>query len=134
MKTATTASGSEWVIVDSSGWVEYLGEGPKAKRFASYLDSPASVLLPAIVVYEVYKKLHRERGQTLAELFLSQAYSFDDRLIALDAELACLAARFSLEAKLAMADAIIYATARTRQAHLVTCDTHFSGLPGVTIL
>jgi toxin FitB len=130
----TTPSAYKRVIVDSSGWVEYLGDGPKADSFAAYLDEPSSVFLPSIIVYEVYKKLHREFGQTLAELFLSQAYSFSDRLISLDAELACLAAKITLEAKLPMADAIIYASARSRRAHVITSDTHFSGLPGVTLL
>jgi hypothetical protein len=33
-----------------------------------------------------------------------------------------------------MADAIIYATARTQGAQLITLDAHFSGLPSVTLL
>jgi predicted nucleic acid-binding protein len=33
-----------------------------------------------------------------------------------------------------MADAIIYATAQTHAAQLVTGDSAFQGLPGVTIL
>ena len=33
-----------------------------------------------------------------------------------------------------MADAMIYATARYHGVELVTSDTHFSGLPGVTLL
>jgi hypothetical protein len=58
------------------------------------------------------KKLLREYGQTTAENFLSQAYSFGDRFIAFDVELACPAAKTGSEANLPMADAITYATAR----------------------
>ncbi|MFT3975091.1 MAG: PIN domain-containing protein [Amaricoccus sp.] len=36
--------------------------------------------------------------------------------------------------RLATADAIIFATARARNATLVTCDAHFDGLPGVTLI
>lgn len=38
------------------------------------------------------------------------------------------------EHKLATADAIIFATARTRGATLLTCDAHFTGLPGVAVI
>ena len=58
--------------MDSSGWVEFLGGGPKADAFGKYLEDPEAVLLlPSIVVYEVYKKMLRERTSDLAERFLS---------------------------------------------------------------
>ena len=130
----TTPSASDRVVVDSTGWVEFLGNGPKADAFAKYLEHPQSVLLPTIVVYEVYKKILREQGQNLAERFLSHALSFHEREVPLDVPLAALAAKTSLETNLPMADAIIYATARSRQAELITTDSQFSGLPGVTLL
>lgn len=130
----TTPSASSRVVVDSTGWVEFLGNGPKAEDFAKYLESPESVLLPTIVVYEVYKKILRERGQNLAERFLSQAFAFNEREVPLDIPLAALAAKTSLDANLPMADAIIYASARAHEAELITSDAHFKGLPGVTLL
>jgi len=42
-------------------------------------------------------------------------------------------ASLSIDYKLPMADAIIYATARAHQAELITSDAHFSGLTGVTL-
>ena len=36
--------------------------------------------------------------------------------------------------KLATADAVIFATAQQRGATLLTCDAHFQGLPGVTLI
>jgi len=130
----TTPSDSKLVIVDSSGWVEYMGAGPKADSFARYLDFPEYLLLPSVIVFEVYKKVSREHGKTLAENFLSQAFGFGNRLIALDLELSILAARTSLDNHLPMADAIIYATAQRHNAQLVTSDAHFSNLPGVVFL
>ena len=127
----TTPSGSDRYIVDSSGWVEFLGNGPKAEAFAKYLENQETLLLPSIIVYEVYKKLLREQGLVPAEKFLSTAFSFQDREIVLDVSLAALAAKKSLAANLPMADAIIYATAQAHQAELVTSDAHFSGLPGL---
>ena len=130
----TAPSASNRFVVDSTGWVEYLGDGPKADAFARYLLDSERVFLPTIVVYEVYKKILRELGRALAEEFLSQAYSFHDREVVLDTALAALAARTSLEANLPMADAIIYASAQISRAELITSDAHFTGLPGVTIL
>jgi predicted nucleic acid-binding protein len=130
----TTPSASDRIIVDSSGWVEYLGAGPKADGFAVYLESQAVLLLPSIVVYEVHKKIYRERGKGLADEFVSQAFGFGERLIPLTLELSLLASKASLEEHLPMADAIIYATARKHQAQLITSDTHFAQLPGVTII
>jgi predicted nucleic acid-binding protein len=123
------------VVVDSSGWLEYLTEDTKADLFAPYLKSPESLLLPTIVVYEVYKTLLAKKGSTLAEFFAVHAYGFRDRLISLDASLSFLAARLSLEKGLHMADAIIYATAQAHGAQLITSDTHFDiNLPGVTLV
>ena len=36
--------------------------------------------------------------------------------------------------KLATADSIVFATARARNATLLTCDVHFKDLPGVTLV
>src|SRR5437764_4988002 len=69
MKTVTTPSASDWVVVDSTGWVEFLGNGPKCDAFAKYLENPHNVLLPTIVVYEVYKKILREQGQPWRNFF-----------------------------------------------------------------
>ena len=130
--TATTAS--KLVVVDSSGWLEYLTEDTKADLFAPYLKSSKSPLLPAIVVYEVYKTLLAKKGNSLAEFFATYASAFRDRLIPLDSSLSFLAARLSLERGLHMADAIIYATAQHHRAQLITSDAHFANLPGVTLL
>jgi len=111
-----------------------MGAGPKADSFARYLEFPEYLLLPSVVVFEVYKKVSREHGKTLAEGFLSQAFGFGNRLIALDLELSILAARVSLDNPLPIADAIIYATAQHYNAQLVTSDAHFANLPGVVFL
>jgi toxin FitB len=130
----TTPSVSDWFIVDSSGWVEYFGNGPKADSFAPYLENPETLLLPSIVIYEVYKKLLRGHENHLAEQFIFQAFGFYEREIPLSAELAARAAKISVELQLAMADAIIYATAQAHRAQLVSSDAHFTNLPGVTLL
>jgi predicted nucleic acid-binding protein len=52
----------------------------------------------------------------------------------LDTTLALKAAEVASAHALAMADAIIYATALESGADLLTCDAHFADLPGVVYL
>jgi len=130
--TGTMKNESDLVLVDSSGWVEFLGEGPLAGKFAPYFEREENLLVPVIVLYEVYKKLLSAQGSTTADRFLSAALRM--KIVPLDEHLALLSARISLERRLAMADAMIYATATVAGAHLVTSDAHFQGLPGVTVI
>ncbi len=123
--------GSELFLVDSSGWIEFLGDGPLADRFAPYFEKEEHLIVPAIVLYEVYKKLLSPGSSTAADRFLSAALRA--RFVPIDERLALLAARISLERRLAMADAMIYATASACGAHVVTSDSHFQGLPETTV-
>jgi toxin FitB len=127
----TTRTASELYLVDSSGWLEYITEDSKAAAFGHYLENETSVVVPSIVVMEVYKHLARHRGKTLADRFLAQALQC--RVVPLDEMIALAAANASLDHRLGMADAIVYATARSCQAQLVTSNTRFRGLPGVVI-
>jgi predicted nucleic acid-binding protein len=122
---------SELFLVDSSGWIEFLGDGPLANRFAPYFEWEERLVVPAIVLYEVYKKLLSAQGSGAADRFLSAALRA--RVVPIDERLALLAARISLDRRLAMADAMIYATALEARAHLFTTDAHFQGLPEATV-
>ena len=51
-----------------------------------------------------------------------------------DTETALAAAEVCRLHKLAPADAIVFAAARAQEAALITCDAHFDGLPGVTLI
>lgn len=128
----TVGTGSSRVVVDSAGWVEHFGEGPKAKAFEPYLRREEALVVPTIVLYEVYKKLMASRGEVIANRFLSGALRCE--IVEFDAVLATAAAQISLMYRLAMADAIIYATAQSCRANLVTSDQAFQGLPGVTLI
>jgi predicted nucleic acid-binding protein len=125
------AKGSELVLVDSSGWIEFLGDGPLADRFALYFEREDRIIVPAIVLYEVYKKLLSARGSTAADAFLSAALR--TRVVPMDERIALAAARIGLDRHLAMADSMIYATAVAAGAQVVTSDQHFQGLPGATV-
>lgn len=121
---------SEVFLVDSSGWIEFLRNGPLADRFAPYFAYEDKLIVPAIVLYEVYKKL-LSASALAADKFLSAALRL--RVVAIEERLAVAAARISIDRQLAMADAMIYATALDAGAQLLTSDTHFQGLPQVTV-
>ena len=55
-------------------------------------------------------------------------------IIPVDTSLALEAADISLELGLAMADSIVYATARRYSAKLVTADVDFEGLPETIVV
>jgi predicted nucleic acid-binding protein len=122
----------EPVVVDSSGWLEYLTNDSKADLFAPYLEGNAHVLVPAVVIYEVRKILVLNHGRTLADVFYSQALR--RTVVALDEVLAVKSAELSASHKLSMANAIIYATASHLGAKLITSDSHFANLSGVVLL
>jgi predicted nucleic acid-binding protein len=120
------------ILVDSSGWIEFFTGGGNAAKYGSYLEKTSSVVTPTIVLYEVYKLVKRER--TEEEALLAAAQMQKTRLVPLSDSLALAAADVSLEFRLAMADSIVYATARAEEAELVTSDGDLRELPGVTFL
>lgn len=119
-------------LVDSSGWIEFFIDGPLASTYAQHLKRLPDVVTPAIVLYEVYKTVKRERGEDAA--LAAAAQMGKTRVVPLTDTLALTAADVSLAHHLAMADAIVYATAMTEGARLVTSDADLAELPGVTYL
>jgi predicted nucleic acid-binding protein len=86
----------------------------------------------AIEVYEVYKVIRRD----LSEERALEAVSLMRRAMIepVDESLALDAADVALAHGLAMADALVYATARRHGATIVTGDADFEGLPGTTLV
>jgi predicted nucleic acid-binding protein len=116
-------------VVDSSGWLEFFADGPNAEQFATPLQDVPNLLVPAITLYEVFKVVCRQRGEDAA--LQAVALMQQGAVVELNASLALLAAKISLEVKLPMADSIILATARNHQAVLWTQDIDFADLQGV---
>ena len=120
------------IVVDSSGWIEFFTGGKNAERYGGYLEDSVKVATPTIVLYEVYKLTKRER--TEEDALLAAAQMQKTRIVPLSESLALAAADVALEFRLAMADAIVYATALSERAELVTSDADMNGLPGVTYI
>ncbi len=116
-------------VIDSSGWLEYLTDGPNAGHFGAPLSDPSRLLVPTISLYEVFRVVLRERGED--DAIQAAALMRRGREIALSPVLALEAARLAHERGLAMGDAIILATARANRATLWTQDADFEGISGV---
>jgi predicted nucleic acid-binding protein len=112
-------------VVDSSGWLEYFTASVRADLFAAAIEDTPNLIVPVISIYEVFKKVLRERGENDALQISSVMQS--GRVIDLNTSLALEAARY----KLPLADSVIYATAILHGATLWTQDEHFKELPGV---
>ena len=112
-------------VVDSSGWLEYFTDSDRASLFASAIEDAENLLVPVISIYEVFKKVLRERGEDDALQVASMMQG--GQIIDLDCALALEAARHPLP----LADSIIYATAMHNEATLWTQDEHFKDLPNV---
>lgn len=116
------------VLVDTCGWIDWMTDSSMADAYAPHLESE-NLLVPTLVQHELYKWLCRETDTNTA--LAAIAATQQATVVPLDTSLALLAADIAREHKLAMADAIIYATARQFQATLVTGDAHFESLPQV---
>ena len=116
-------------VVDSSAWLEYFAGGANAEHFRQPLQQSASLIVPTITLFEVFKVVQRQRSEDAA--IQAVALMKQGREIALDSSLAIQAAQLSLELKLPMADSIILTTARAHQARLWTQDADFEGIAGV---
>jgi predicted nucleic acid-binding protein len=120
-------------LVDTCGWLEYFTAGPLADAYEPLVSSGTKRLfVPTLVLYETYKFLRRTAGEEVALQAVAQQRAC--RVVDLDVSLSLEAADFSLQHRLAMADAVVYATAQHFRAELVTSDAELKGLPGVRFI
>lgn len=117
-------------LVDSSAWLEYFAGGPNAGHFAPAIEAVEDLLVPAIVLLEVTRRVMQQRGEDAA--LQVAALLHQGRIVPLDSGLALAAVRLGVDHKLPLADSIIFATAQQFQATLWTMNSDFEGLPGVS--
>jgi predicted nucleic acid-binding protein len=120
------------VVVDTSAWIEWLIGSATARKIEPHLPQPTDWVVPTIVQLELAKWLTREVGEERADQVI--AFTQICHVVALDTPIALAAAEAARAHKLATADAIVFATAQSQGASLLTCDAHFKGLPAVTLI
>ncbi len=117
------------ILMDSSGWIEFFTGGPLADRYGCYFAPRYFHITSTVVLYEVYKKIKREKGEEMALMCSGQLSG--NSVVPLTESIAYLAADLSLRYGLAMAEAIVYATSQDQDAQVVTGDADMKDLPGV---
>jgi len=113
------------VAVDSSGWLEYFADTPRARLFAPAIEAPDRLIVPVVVLYEVVKKVRRDHGASAA--LEAAALLRSGQIVEVTVATAMDAAQMDLP----LADSLIYVMARQAGATLWTQDEDFAALPGV---
>ena len=116
-------------VVDSSAWIEFFVDGPNARFFSKAIRNVDALLVPSVVVLEVYRYVLRERGRQ--DALETAAALRQGRVIDLTQGLAIEAAELGASYGLPLTDSVIYATAVAHDATLWTQDSHFEGLDAV---
>ena len=115
-------------MIDSWSWVEYWKGGRHADRATEYIEGSETAIASTINLAEVYHSVLRDydekKASEKADTLRKRCY-----IIPVDEQIAVASASFKHSLKLAMADSIILATARTRNAKVLTGDPDFKGLP-----
>lgn len=120
------------VVADSSVWLAWLTDAAGADRFAGlFAASRERLLVPSIAIYEVHRWYLAHDRTNDARLVSGVMAALP--VIALDASLAATAAGLAKRHRLAIADAIMLASAYGHQAELWTQDNDFARLPGVRL-
>lgn len=116
-------------IVDSSGWLEFLSDGPNADDFSVPLSDIDNLIVPSISVFEVFKVVIRERDEDSA--LLAASLMKQGKVVDLSFEISIQAAKLSQENNLPMADSIILTTAYISGATVWTQDADFKEFENV---
>jgi toxin FitB len=116
-------------VVDSCGWLEYFADDPNATFFEKALLHTPTLIVPALCLYEVGRRLLTTRGETAALEALEMMRKA--RIVHLTEDQLFLAAKASAKYDLSMGDAMIWQTAQTYGANLYTQDAGMKALPQV---
>ena len=116
-------------VIDSSAWLEYFADGPNASYFAPAIQNTRELVVPAITLLEVFKRVYQQRGEGPA--LQAVALMQQGQVIDLDGPLALSAAKLSADDKLPLADSVVLASARRYEATLWTQDADFEGFADV---
>ena len=116
-------------VVDSSGWVEYFQDSPRADLFAMAIEQRDRLLVPTIALFEVHKVFSRSLAADLVDrcldvMRLGRVLDFTDRR-------AIAASKVSRQHRLALADAAMYSMALEHGATFWTQDIDYDGLSSV---
>jgi predicted nucleic acid-binding protein len=118
-----------WHVVDSCGWLAFFGGEANAPFFEAALAKPDALIVPALTLCEVGKRMLQERGEDAALEAL--AVMQKGKVVQLTPTDLFEAAKTAVKHKLSMGDAIIWQTAQVHPAMLYTQDEGLRHMPHV---
>ncbi len=121
------------VLIDSWAWVEYWKGGAHAKAAAVHIEGGEEAVASTINLAEVYFWILKYYDEDTA---IMKASTMEKRclLIPVEKRIAVEAARARRQHGLALADSLVYATAKEVGAKLVTGDPDLRDLEGTIFL
>lgn len=116
-------------LADTCVWIEALADTPTGAQYKALLREPKNLVVSTLVIFELRKWTLRVLDESAADQVM--VLLLDTTVVAPDAAIALHAAELAALHRLHAIDALIYATALSQNATLVTCDAHFKDLPQV---
>lgn len=116
-------------IIDSTFWIEYFANYNYIEILNPLLEDQQKVIIPTLIITEVYKKLFLIMYYDTAKIYISQFLSF--KIVENDVNIAVESSELGIKHKPPLADSIIYATAIKFITEIYTFVKHFEGLPNV---
>lgn len=117
-------------VVDSCGWLAYWAGEETADFFTPVLLDTPRLIVPAVTVFEVCKRVLITRGAEAAEFALRAMQQA--KIVHLDAQQMLAAAATAVQYKLAMADAWVWQTAYIHGAQIYTQDAGLKEMRSVS--
>ena len=117
-------------FIDSSVWLEYLIHG----KYKDLFETTEILHISVLSLFEIKRKLLRDKFNANEIITALEFVKKKMLLMPVSAEICNKAVELSLQYKLGVMDALIYASAILHPAVFITCDNDFRGLPDVTIL
>ncbi|MBI4360807.1 type II toxin-antitoxin system VapC family toxin [Candidatus Micrarchaeota archaeon] len=119
-------------LLDSSVWIDYFTGAPWTRQVASIVQSSEPIFLSVVNLVEIYSKYllrSESEAEKIKRILLSRC-----RIIEVNQDIALQASALKAKHTMAIADAMILATARSQGVSLLTYDSDFQGLKGVRVL
>ncbi len=124
------------MLLDSFAWMEYFMGTLKGEKVKRSVDDDIQLYTSPIVIAEIYSKSQRTDGnaQERTDFIMKRC-----AIVTLDEKIAIEAAKIHAENKVkfpdfGLADAIILASARSRNMKVLTGDPHFKNFKDAVML
>ena len=120
------------VLLDSSVWIEWLTRGKRLASCQKYMDKSHNVGVPALVIYEVCRKITANVSDDEALRVAAWLRTFG--ILPMTDSIALHAVDLSLTHKLGMADSMVLSHALNEGSQLITLDNDFASIKEATVI